>query len=789
MSPVRRAWARARGLDAAALRASTSTTVTVNIQFTVFVVVAVSDASTVQVKLATLLSVESISSLHLPSGAGKPMPPPTPTPKLSALPNGSPLPTNKIVLPDNPTIRIAVGVSVSCSEVVSTAQRVYYYAFSDVESFTETDVVVSLASSGSGTSMRPAQSLLMVADDGRQSLVSSQPRKGSLHFSVETACSIYVACSITPDVAPANWQQRMYQAYVYLQSLYVSSTETTTVVSPSLSVSTVVYEQVTSVFLEQTTSIIYVPVQIYPRRVFLDTSFYCRSASFGTEVLTCDSIKVAILNSCNDIGIPSEIVTIRSCEQIDTWNAVVHIRLDTFSSYTIQYTYAIRDNFVNNYFWQRVQLYEPKCGGGELYSDIIQYSQLVTSSAEYVSAVAPAPVKWVEVVVNRPPICIVWYDWQLDVQVVDQVQVWTCDQISYIVQNSLATSCGLVPNAVEITGCDCLPSTTGATVPPGCSGVYAQNNGLVSYTSSVSTGDRVRWHSNRISVRVATTVVNSLSVYSSLQTTVQSGSFEQLVTSEYTRIQTSTTVSSGTFISVARAASPNITVRVSPAKNITSLDFLGTPSELPPLYSLVQPNRLYDLNGTLCVSSCRPAGISAENATTATCCNGNGACVNGVCYCVPGFTGLLCETTPTPAASPVPTPANLASFPSPPAGKAAINVAFQMEGVSTEDFANTTRNALFRQQFLSAVRNVTGIMDVNITEAESANGTLPYTLRVPLNVTTTGAVQLVTLPNNTQPIENLMSVLFVFGVVRAEFPPNGTVTAVAVNRVVNASAS
>jgi hypothetical protein len=629
----------------------------------------------------------------------------------------------------------------------------------------------------------------MVEDDGRQSLIFSKQRKGSLHFSVETECSIYVACSIVPDVAPANWQERMYQAYIYLQSLYVSSTETTTVVSPSLSVSTVVYEQVTSIFLEQTTSIIYVPVQIYPRRVFIDSSFYCRSASFGTEVLSCDDIKVAILNSCNDIGIPSEIVTIRSCEQIDTWNSVVHIRLDTFSTYTVQYTYAIRDNFVNNYFWQRVQLYQPKCGGGELYSDITQYSQLVASNAEYVSAVAPAPVKWVEVVVKRPPIGIVWYNWQLDVQVVDQVEVWTCDQVSYIVQNSLATACGLVPNAVEITGCDCLATGTGGSVPSGCSGVYAQSNELVSYTGSSSTGNQVRWHSNRISVRVSTTVVNSLSVYSSLQTTVQSGDFEQLVSSEYTRIQTSTTVSSRTFISVARATSPNITVRVSPSKNITSLDFLGKPSELPPLYSLVQPSRLYDLNGTLCVSACRPAGITAENATTATCCNGNGACVNGVCYCVPGFTGLLCETAPTPAASPAPTPASLASFPSPPAGMAAVNVAFQMEGVSVDDFLNTTRNMMFRERFLSGVRNLTGITNVNITQAESANGTIPYTLRVPLNVTTTGAVQLVTTPNNTQLIENLMSVLFVFGVVRAEFPPNGTVTAVAVNRVVNASAS
>jgi hypothetical protein len=776
--------------DSTKMRVTTSTTVAVNIQFTVFVVVAVSEASTVQVKLASLLSVTSITTLNLPSGAGKPVPPPTPTPNLTALPNGSPLPTNKIVLPDNPTIRIAVGVSASCSEVISTAQRVYYYAFLDVESFTETDVVVNLASSGSGTSRRSAQPLLMVQDDGSQSLLYSQPRKGSLHLSIETECSIYVACSIVPEYAPANWQERMYQAYVYLQSLYVSASETTTVISPSLTVSTVEYEQVTSVVLEQSTSIIYVPVQIYPRRVFIETAFYCRSAFFGTQVLSCNDVKVAILNSCNDIGIPSEIVTIHSCEQIDTWNAVVHIRLETFSTYTIQYTYAIRDNFVNNYFWQRVQLYQSKCGGGELYTDIVQYSQLVTSTAEYVSAVAPAPVKWVEVVVKRPPVCIVWYEWQIDVEVVEQINVWTCDQISYIVQNTLASSCGLVPTAVEITNCECLSTSTGGSAPSSCNGVQAQSNGLVTYTSSSSSATGVRWHANRISVRVMSSVVESLSVYSTLQSTVQSGSFGQVVASEYTRLETTTSVSTETYISVARAASsPNITVRVTPTKNITSLDFLGRPSELPPLYSLAQPSRLFDLNGTLCVSSCRPAGITAENATTATCCNGNGACINGVCYCVPGFSGLLCEASPTPAASPVPGPANLAAFPSPPAGKAAINVAFQMEGVSVEDFTNATRNALFRDRFVSAVRNITGIQDVNVTQAASANGTIPYALRVPLNVTTTGAVQLLTLPNNTKPVENLMSVLFVFGMVRSVFPPNGTVTAVSVQQLVNTTST
>ena len=779
-------WLRSVAARLDVVSRATNSSGAVNVQFTVFATVPSNESSADQSKLASLLSESNLGSLHLPSGAGAPVPPATPTPIVTSLPNNSPLPTNKVVLPDSPTIYLPAGSSATCAEILSAANTAFYNAFSDVPGFSPSDVVVgSCRSSAGGGSMRWQQPLLRVEDDGMQTAVMSAPRKGSLRFSYSSGYSFYVACTVGPQYVPPDWQERMYQAVVLLQTQFV--TVTTTVVTTE-TITLTQYETVTDILLAGSTSIIYQPVQLYPRRVSLDTSFYCSSVAVGVTVLTCTDIHEAILNACDDIGIPSTIVNIHECTQVDTYNVVVRVKIDTFSTYTTQYSYAIRDTFVNNYFWERVQLYQPLCGGGQLHSDIVEYTGLNTASGGFTSTTTSTSI--VQVVTERPNIGLTWFDWQWDCVEASQLKVWTCDEISVALQNTIAGYCGLYSGSIIIRDCECLSSGSGESVPSGCSGLSTYSDDLVNYgasttvtTSTSITGNRVPWYNNRITGRVMTSVFNTLTSYSVLTSTFQTTEFRQAVVDELVRVRSQTTVTGRTAAMLddvaVRATTPNISLHINQTKNTTAYDFLGKPTTVSPLFGLVEPSRLYDLNGSLCVSSCRPPDVSAANATTATCCSGNGACVNGICYCVPGFTGLLCQATPTPAAA---SPAALPTFAVAPTGVDAVNVLFQMANVSYAALTNTTRQDMFVANFTSAVRFLTNVSTVNVSTPTFANGTLPTTVRASSSASniTTGALQVLAYPSDAPLVRNLMSVLFLFGQVRAAFPPNGTVTAVSV---------
>jgi len=842
------------------------------VQFTVFATVPVSNASQAQQELNKLLSSTSLRHQRLAQGVGPPSPPPTPTPLLNTLPNGSPIPQQKLVFADQPTIQIPGNANISCEAIQAAAKTAYYNAFADIPDFTLEDV--SLSPCSSSQVMRAGAPPSDLVQNGLRGLTSwRRSRKGALRLSYSTTYTFSVACAVYPRYAPANWQQRNYQAAYTLQSEIIMQAETSTTVTlttlNSESVTSLTYTQQESVveaLLGNSDNLVYEPVPVYPRRVYLRTSLYCGSASPGSVRLSCNSMQTAILNSCDNIGIPSEVVTIRSCEQVNEWDVVVHLQIDTYSTYASGFTAALRDNIQNGYYFEQVNTYETSCGSVEFYTDIVQYSYIdVIGTSSYVAPSAtptptptPTPVKWVEVVTERPAVGGVWIEWEYYCQALDVVEYWTCSEVAYVMQQTLAEVCGVFVSEIVIENCECIAVNGQGSVPASCSGFTTTSSGEVIFesapmstttpTSTVlplsssvaptpsavlvtptanaivasatasppetvtsapvrsgtetpmptasptpagtnTSAGAVQWHYNRVSGRVLTNAFQAQNVSQNMTTAYHSAHIKNTFARKLRELRHQRSHHNS-------STNGNVSIQISQNRSLVSLDFLGKPSTLEPLYSVVQPGRLYDLSGRICTASCRPPGINDSDVSPANCCSGNGVCVSGVCYCVGGYRGLLCQNAPsssssssstsTASASPSPSSSALPSFPPPPSGYDAVDLLMELRGVSYSQFYNSTNNARFRDLLMQSIQSIAQISLVRIHVvggSESYNSLHYMLMRAPTSVTTTGAVQLILKPSDVNVVTRLLSTVFLYEQVRQAFPPNGSVVSVEVRRV------